>query len=70
MRDESLSLRGSPVRALPRRNRTWGANRVCAQDGCVTRLSIYNRQPYCFAHAPIRYHIPRGRRSRAGSEAA
>jgi hypothetical protein len=64
MRDQPLSLRGSSVQALPRPNRTWGAGRTCAEEGCTTELSIYNRSHYCWAHAPVRYYIPRGRKRR------
>jgi hypothetical protein len=64
MREESLSLRGAHVRALPRRNRTWSQSRVCAQDGCITTISIYNKSKYCWAHEPLRYYIARGRKKR------
>ena len=64
MRDQPLSLRGAPVQALPRRNRVWGRNRVCAQEGCPTRLSMYNRAKFCWAHEPIHYYIARGRKKR------
>lgn len=63
-RDDSLVLRGTPVRALPRRNRTWGTDRVCVEEGCPTRISRYNRSKYCWAHDPIRYYIPRGRKKK------
>jgi hypothetical protein len=69
MRDEPLTLRGSTVRALPRPNRTWGQGRPCAEEGCTTRLSMYNRAKYCWAHAPVRYYIPRGRKRRAAEAA-
>ena len=65
MRDDGLILRGMPVQQLPRRNRTWSTDRVCATEGCTTRISIYNKAKYCWAHAPVTYHIPRGRRKRA-----
>lgn len=65
MREESLSLRGAVVQALPRRNRTWAPDRVCAAEGCPTTISIYNRQKFCWTHAPVRYHVPRGRRKPA-----
>ena len=64
MREEPLSLRGVPVRALPRRNRVWGPGRVCAQDGCITTLSIYNRSKYCWNHEPLHFYIARGRKKR------
>jgi hypothetical protein len=65
MREESLSLKGAPVRSLPRRNRVWGADRVCAEPSCITKLSIYNRSKYCWAHEPLHYYIARGRKKRA-----
>jgi hypothetical protein len=65
MREESLVLRGEAVRSLPRKNRTWQSGRGCAESGCTTRLSIYNRAKYCWAHAPVKYYIPRGRRKPA-----
>jgi hypothetical protein len=64
MREESLSLRGSSIRSLPRRNRRWAAGRVCAEEGCPTRISIYNRSNYCWAHEPVRYYVARGRKKR------
>jgi hypothetical protein len=65
MREESLSFKGAPVRSLPRRNRVWEGGRTCAENGCITRLSIYNRSKYCWAHEPLHYYIARGRKRRA-----
>jgi hypothetical protein len=65
MREESLSYKGAPVRSLPRRNRVWDQGRVCAQKGCITKLSIYNRSTYCWSHEPLHYYIARGRKKRA-----
>jgi hypothetical protein len=65
MRDESLSMKGSQVRTLPPKNRVWGQGRVCAQPGCITRISMYNRSNYCWSHEPVRYYISRGRKKRA-----
>jgi hypothetical protein len=64
MRDQPLSLRGETVRALPRRNRMWSSDRACAEEGCVTKLSIYNRSKFCWAHEPVHYYIARGRKKR------
>ena len=50
MANEPLVMRGAPVRPLPRPNRVWGAGRVCAERGCGTRLSIYNRSEDCSLH--------------------
>lgn len=30
---------------------TMPKGRICAQDGCGTRLSVYNRQPFCGLHS-------------------
>lgn len=57
-------LRGSRPRELPRANRTYGSDRVCAADGCDTRLSTYNRASHCWAHAPTRFPLVRGERRR------
>ena len=62
MRDEPLSLRGSAVRPLPRKNRRWAEGRHCQHEGCVTQLSTYNRSKFCWAHDPVRYYVPRGRK--------
>jgi hypothetical protein len=69
MREDSLTMRGAPVRALPRANRTWSSGRVCDTEGCATKLSIYNKSPYCWVHEPIKYQLVRGRR-RSKREAA
>jgi hypothetical protein len=65
MREESLSFKGSTVRTLPRPNRVWAEGRVCAEQGCITKLSIYNRSKHCWAHEPVRYYIARGRKKSA-----
>ncbi len=62
MMEDPLSLRGAPVRPLPRANRTWGTGRVCAEEGCTTKLSIYNKSPQCWQHEPVRYYLVRGKR--------
>ena len=62
MTDQGQTFKGVPVRPLPKRNRTWREGRVCAQDDCVTKLSIYNRSKFCWAHEPLHYYIPRGRK--------
>ncbi len=64
MREDSLTMRGARVRALPRRNRTYASDRVCAEEGCETRLSIYNRSKLCWQHEPVRYDVLRGRKKK------
>jgi hypothetical protein len=54
--------RGAPVRQLPKPNRTYDGGRVCAADGCETKLSIYNRWQFCWQHEPVHSYVSRGRR--------
>lgn len=48
-------ITGSLVRGAPssraERVRTYTAGRVCAADGCLTVLSIYNPSRYCGLHS-------------------
>jgi hypothetical protein len=62
MRDQPLTLRGASVQSLPRRNRVWTKDRRCAHEGCITKISIYNRSDFCWMHEPVRYYIARGRK--------
>lgn len=57
-----LTYRGARVRDLPRPNRTFSRNRVCAADGCSTVLSMYNKWSYCWQHEPVHAYVPRGKR--------
>lgn len=57
-------LQGALARRLPTANRTYPEGRVCAADGCDTRISIYNRSTLCWNHEPARIRLPRGRRKR------
>lgn len=40
-----------------RRRRTYGRSRTCAEPGCTTRLSIYNKRDRCFVHTPARVFV-------------
>jgi hypothetical protein len=55
-------VKGSRPRELPRPNRTFGEGRVCAEEACHTRLSVYNRSPHCWQHTPVRFPFVRGQR--------
>ena len=55
-------IRGSRPRQLPRPSRTYGDDRVCAHEGCATRISKYNKAKHCWAHAPLKYPLTRGER--------
>lgn len=57
-------LRGARPRELPRPNRTYGKGRVCTSEGCETRISVYNKAPYCWAHMPLTFPLVRGERRR------
>ncbi len=61
---ETMGLRGSRPRELPRPNRTYGDGRVCAHEGCETRISQYNKAEFCYMHTPLRYPLIRGERRR------
>jgi len=70
MASESM-YRGARVRELPRANRTYGADRICAAEGCSTKLSMYNRWTFCWQHEPVHTYVARGkRRSRKEMQAA
>ncbi len=60
MADEKY--RGASVRALPRPNKQYGPGRVCAEQGCETKLSRYNKWNYCWQHEPVHAYVPRGKR--------
>jgi hypothetical protein len=63
MRDDaSLDYRGTRVKEVPKRNRTYPAGRVCADPGCETRLSVYNKANLCWQHEPVRPYFERGRK--------
>jgi hypothetical protein len=65
------AYRGARVRELPRANRTYPGDRVCAAESCNTKLSIYNKWNFCWQHEPVHEYISRGkRRSRKEMEAA
>ena len=52
-------MAGQRVSSEDRRTRLSPTGRVCAEDGCGTRLSVYNELDYCSLHQPM--VIPRMR---------
>lgn len=46
------SIGGSAFAGTGRPSRTFPRGRVCAEDGCETRLSIYNEGRFCSSHQP------------------
>ena len=61
------SIRGQRPQGLPRASQQFPAGRVCAHDGCETRMSKYNRRDKCWAHAEMKVPRLRGRKPAAGS---
>lgn len=48
-----------PSAGSSRSVRTYGDHRVCAVDGCQTKLSVYNPSRYCSVHAHLAVKRPR-----------
>jgi len=61
------AIRGSKALSLPRANQKAPEGRVCAQPGCETKLSTYNKRERCWAHAEMKVPRLRGRKPAAGS---
>ncbi len=59
---ERKYIEGTHPRTLPKANRTYGEGRVCEHEGCRTRISIYNKATYCWAHRPQTFPLVRGER--------
>jgi len=56
------TYRGARVRELAKPNRTFSGDRVCAAEGCSTKLSIYNKWKFCWQHEPVHTYVSRGKR--------
>jgi len=54
-------LRGNKITGTSRAPKAHAKDRVCASDGCETKLSQYNKRTHCFAHTPTRFPRLRGR---------
>lgn len=54
-------LKGRRILGTSRAPKEYSEERTCAQKGCETRLSRYNRREFCFAHAPTKFPRLRGR---------
>jgi hypothetical protein len=59
--DEAIG--GPIIGAEPHHVKTFPRDRVCEQEGCSTRLSMYNQGSLCAAHdergAPLCVHVTR-----------
>lgn len=64
------SFKGSNVdyrRAKEKPLETFGRDRICAEPGCNTKLSMYNVKEYCNIHDPVRRYISeKTKESKAG----
>jgi hypothetical protein len=58
-RERDVPVRGASVGSGGRRASTYAEGRVCAIDECGTHLSIYNKDPLCWVHAPTRAYVAR-----------
>lgn len=58
---DTTTVKGRRIAGSARPSRTVKGERVCAQKGCDTKLSQYNRREFCYSHAPVRFPRVRGR---------
>jgi hypothetical protein len=56
------SIGGSAFNGHGRPSRTFARGRVCCDEGCETRLSIYNEGHFCYQHEPRATPRMRGRK--------
>jgi hypothetical protein len=61
------AIRGSRPQGLPRASQRYAEGRTCSFEGCVTKLSVYNRRDRCWAHAEMKVPRLRGRKPAPGS---
>lgn len=47
---EERALSGDRIIGASTQSRTYARGRICAEDDCTTRLSIYNDGDYCSLH--------------------
>lgn len=55
------TVKGAAIKGVTRPSKRFATGRVCAQRGCRTQLSQYNKAEYCHAHAPVRFPRVRGK---------
>lgn len=53
---------GTSLFRSDRPSRSFARGRVCAAEGCLTRLSIYNDGSYCYQHEPTAVPRMRGKK--------
>ncbi len=55
------TMKGRTIKGVARPSKDFGDGRTCIQDGCITKLSRYNKRDHCYLHAPVKYPRVRGR---------
>lgn len=61
---ETYVQRGRSVLSRPRPPKAIEGTRLCAEDGCDTVLSRYNKRTTCSVHTPTHFPRNRGRNRR------
>jgi hypothetical protein len=56
------SLGGHTLSGSERPSKSFGADRVCREPGCETKLSRYNNGKYCYQHEPMTVPRTRGKK--------
>ncbi len=51
-----------------RKSKQYVSGRFCAEQYCLTQLSIYNKKKYCFLHTPVSFPRIRGHINRTQGE--
>jgi hypothetical protein len=58
---QETALKGRKFTGSNRAPKTYSTSRSCANKGCETKLSQYNKREFCYTHAPTKYPRLRGR---------
>jgi len=56
------AIGGIPISGGGRASKAFKRGRVCAEQGCNTMLSIYNKGKFCYSHEPMQVPRTRGRK--------
>ncbi len=59
---EDTFLVGSRITSTEGSTRRYRTGRVCREDGCQTKLSVYNDGAFCSLHAPMVVPRTRGKK--------
>ena len=59
---EERALSGERITSAVAPSRRFRSGRICTEEGCRTRLSIYNDEKYCSLHHRISAPRTRGRK--------